>query len=288
MPEIGSEYDVPPGSAYNENSVQPGKRLGLLPDQGRRSLSLGAHLNLEAALQIPVAADHISGVPGWNLGANNRFGTCGPTSLANYMTMAYWALLGEHVTVTDEAVFNLYRTCNPDFDPITGAGDRGVDMNQLLNNSLDVGLDITRASGAVENVKPVAFGRLEVQSIDHLRAATAVFGGIEAGVTLMASQQEQTAQHLWDYVPGDSNVWGGHAIMGAAYTGDSAQGNGDEEFITWAQPCSTTDAFLDNQLQQAYGVILPIHLTHPNFLQGVDVSGLAAEYQELTGRSFPA
>lgn len=291
-----SPADMPPGTAINEDVLHEGHRLGLTPSMGRPAIPFANVLKAEAlSLVIPNRDDHITGVPEWNLGANNRYGTCGPTSLANYISMCYWNLLGTAVTVSDDAIFALYKASgNPDFP----AQDNGVDLNYMLTQSLDVGLEITYTgqtaanytgprpvAGATELVKPVCFGSLEADSCDELRATTAVLGGVEMGVTLEVSQQTQLNSGVWDYSP--SGLWGGHAIMGAAYTGDFAEGQADEEIITWAEPVGLTDAFITNQLSQAYGVVLPIHLTNYNFLQGVDTQALAGAYQDLTGRPFP-
>lgn len=293
-----SPPNAPPGSAGNEDAVVNNHRLGLIPDQGRDRLNLGDFLTQAAfSFSVPDADDHIAGVPAWNLGSNNAYGTCGPTALANYITMCYWNLLGVQVVVEDDSIFNLYRASgNEGFPP---SPDNGVDLNYMLNQSLRVGLEITYTgvtrpgyyphqdvaaplAGAKELVKPVAFAALSATSPSELRAGTAVLGGLELGVSLQVAQQAQST--VWDVSP--SGLWGGHAIMGAAYTGASS--GADVEVITWAKEVGMTDAFVLNQLTQAYGIILPVHLTHPNFLQGVDVGAFASAYQELTGRSFPA
>lgn len=293
--------NIPPGTTGGEHHLHEGQRLGLLPPQGRPVIPFSKIVTPAAsALVIPDQDDHIQGVPAWNLGANNTYGTCGPTSLANYITMVYWNLLGLQVTVTDDAIFALYKASgNPGFP----AEDNGVDMNYMLTQALSIGLEVTYTgvtnpavfrpganaplipvAGATELVKPVAFAGIKVSKIEELRAATAIFGGVELGVTLMTSQQSQTASGCWDYSP--AGIWGGHAIMGAAYTGKSS--GADEEIITWAEPVGTTDSFISNQLDQAFAVILPVHLTHPAFLAGVDIAALASEYKALTGRDFPA
>jgi hypothetical protein len=247
-----------------------------------------------ASLVLPDEDDHITGVPAWNLGSNDTYGTCGPTSLANYITMVYWNLLGMQVIVPDSSIFALYAQAgNAGFPP---QPDNGVDLNYMLTAALRVGLSVTYTGvtrpgvfdasrtplphfGDMETVTPVAFAQLSVDSISEIRAATAIFGGAELGVDLDTSQQSQTASGVWDYAP--SPLWGGHAVMGAAYTGKSS--GADEEIITWADPVGLTDAFVEAQLVQAFAVILPCHLTHPAFLVGVDLAELAIQYKGMTG-----
>jgi hypothetical protein len=282
-PYKGTEPNDPVDSAYNENIVVPGKRLGLMRDQGRECLFMP--FKAEAIdITTPASDDHVSGVAAWNMGGNDKYSTCGPTSVSNYVTMVYQYLLGQAITVADADVFALYRAAgNPGFDPATGADDNGVDMVTLLNAWSDVGINVTHADGSQENVKPVAFGAVSV-SIDSIRTTTAVFGGAILAVQLDTAQQAQTASGLWDYSA--SGVWGGHAIMGCAYSGQPT--GRDEEIITWAEPVGLSDAFVANQLEQAFAVVLTAHLTHPAFLAGVNVQQLASDYQELTGDSFPA
>jgi hypothetical protein len=293
-----SAPNVPLGTAGNENTVYSGHRLGLLPDQGRPAIKFGDIAIPGAELPIPVSDDHITGVPAWNLGGNDQYGTCGPTALANYITMVYWNLLGLQVTVTDAAVWKLYAASgNAGFPPTP---DNGVDLNYMLTQALKIGLEVTHTgvinpavwgpnsappatpAGTTELVTPVAFAALNTANIDEVRRATAIFGGAELGVTLDVSQQTQTGAGLWDWSP--SAEWGGHAILGAAYTGKTS--GPDEEVITWQLPVETTDSFVSHQLDQGFAIILPCHLTHPNFLAGVNVTALAAQYQELTGQSF--
>lgn len=292
MPIDYSPPDFPPGSTGNENSVLSGKRLGLIPNQGRPALPFGQVLKAAAFdMVVPATDDHITTVPAWNLGQNNAYGTCGPTSLANYMTMVYWNIVGVQVVVSDDAIFALYRASgNAGFPPTP---DNGVDLNYMLNMSRDVGLEITYTgvvnpavfsgtppvAGATEVVKPLAFGALSTSDLADVKATTAVLGGAELGVTLMVAQQSQSS--VWDF--SSSPIWGGHAILGAAYTGVASD---DLEIISWQRPYGTSDNFISAQLTQAFAVVLPVHLTHPPFLAGVDVNKLASLYQELTGQSF--
>ena len=281
MPNYDSPAGRPAGSVRNEDSLLLGRRLGLTPDLGLPRLKLAFS---DEDITIPSSGNHISGVPAWNLGGNDRFGTCGPTSVANYITMAYWGLLQQDVTVTDDAIFALYRAAgNPDFDPTTGADDNGVDMITLLKAATDVGLEVTSQGGSTAVIKPIAFGQLP-DDINAIRIATAIFGGVILGFSLDTAQQAQTSQGFWDYVP--SGSWGGHAVMGASYTSDL--GGPDESVISWAEPIGMTDSFVSHQLTQAFAVILPIHLAHKPFLDGVDLKALAADYQELTGNTFPS
>jgi hypothetical protein len=58
--------------------------------------------------------------------------------------------------------------------------------------------------------------------------------------------------------------------------------------VSWKEIIEMTEAFEAHQVQEAWVVIWPEHLLSVQFLQGVNLPSLAADYQVLTGKSFPA
>jgi hypothetical protein len=270
-----------------ESQHQPGMRLGRRkPDRRREVLKLGHYLT-GAVPAHPVSADHIGGVDpqGWNGATNFSYGTCGPCSLANSAICTWHYLKNQVLTSADEAIFDLYRRSgNPQFDPASDADDNGVDMTVMGSAAVKGGLTVQIAGGAPETITPLAFASVDVTSIDEIRAATSLCGGVLFGVNLEVAQQAQTDAGLWDYKP--SKEWGGHAVFGGSYT--SAAKGSDEKIITWQQPVGTTDSFLSHQAEECYVVLWKPHLESTAFQQGVDLAALAADYTELTGRPFPA
>ena len=265
----------------------PFRKLGVIPANPVSYARMLTFRLTGAVPAHPLAADWLSGVPAWCLGGNDKYGTCGPTSVANYLVLLYKYVAGEDISVSDDAVFALYRASgNPGFDPATDADDNGVDMTVMCAALMQVGLDITHADGTVENVKPVCYGKVP-QAVDDIRATTSVFGGAILAAVLDVVQQAQTDTGLWDYVA-DSDVWGGHAFMCGAYTSSSGAGTADLTDITWAEPVGATDTFVAEQVQEAYAVVFPLLYNHPAFQQGVDQAALSADFQELTGQPLPA
>jgi hypothetical protein len=114
--------------------AHPTRKLGKRPtDPNRPVLRMGAHLR-SVAFARPSVVDYASKVKTWNLGRNDRFGSCGPTSAANFALLVSTVLAEAPVRFTDDEIFDLYRRSgNPDFDPATGADDNGVDMTVLLS-----------------------------------------------------------------------------------------------------------------------------------------------------------
>jgi hypothetical protein len=71
------------------------------------------------------------------------------------------------------------------------------------------------------------------------------------------------------------------------YTGDTTAGRPDLGGLTWGFPIGITDKFWTNQVQEAWVVIWPEHLTNRSFLTGIDQMALARNYKTLTGRDLP-
>jgi hypothetical protein len=225
----------------------------------------------------PITADHF-GKLSFGLYGNDRYGVCGPTSVANLIRLITGGLLGAEIQPSQEDVFDLYRRSgNPTFNPVTDAGDQGVDMQTMLEELLKNGI----GDGKGGKVKPVAFAKVDVNSDPELEAAVAIFGGVLWGVNLETAQEAQTnaTPPKWDFKK--SGEWGGHAVLDGAYeTGQL------EDVISWALRVETTAAFRSNQLEEAWVVIFPWHLEHPAFQAGVDVAALAVAYKALTGKEL--
>jgi hypothetical protein len=263
--------------------AHPARKLGVRPADPAR-LANTLTFRLTGVIPHPLVADHLALVSRWMLGANDRFGTCGPTSIANYVVLLWKYLLGTDITVSDAAVIKLYMASgNPDFNPVTDAGDNGVDMTVMLSALMTVGIDITHADGTVENVRPIVFGKVPTDA-DDLRAVTSVFGAAILAADLEVAQQAQTDGGLWDYQP--SPDWGGHAFMAGKYTSSAAPHTADLTDITWAMPVGASDTFIGHQVQEGYAVVFRPLWDHPVFQSGVDQAALAADFTQVTGKPF--
>lgn len=254
-----------------ELKTYKGKRLGLLPKSLKPSLRLSRWL--KAVPEHPTTADYLSRVNDWGMYGNNQFGTCGPTSVANSLKSISVYAEQDELSVSLNDVYDLYRRSgNPNFNPKTGAGDRGVVMQTMLDATL---------KGGIGGHKPLAFAQVSTDNIDELRAAISIFGMVLLGVTLRTPQRNQNP---WDASGG--GMWGGHAIPAGYYsskTGSAA----DLKIVSWTQVIGMTDAFISRQLDEAWVVIWQQHIDHPNFQQNVDLNQMAKDFESLTGRKFP-
>lgn len=260
-----------------------GRRLGLhVPKQApmlRVERLLTGEVTRERVVPAhPEWADWMQLVPEWGLYQNDRFGVCGPVSVANDVRLVSAATLGSQIILSEDAVFDLYRRSgNPGFNSITGEDDNGVDMQTMLEALLKDGIG---------GLKPIAFAGVDPQNIDAIEACISIFGGVLFGAMLSTAQNNQTdAGGPWEYAPG-SPPWGGHAFVGGRYRLPSVESRESVGVATWAEVLGITQDFIWNQMMEAWVVIWPWHLDHPGFQAGIDLQGLAEDYEELTGRKL--
>jgi len=225
--------------------------------------------------QVPIAADHFATVTDWDLGRNDEFGTCGPTSVANALRLVTANLTGTMVTVTFDDIADLYRRSgNPDFDPAhPGVNDEGVVMQFMLEALI---------KGGIGGHKPLAFAKIAPGDMDTLDKAIAIFGAVNLGLNLT---QAQMTQRVWRHVT--SPDWGGHAVLAGRYANPAGNLADRSGVITWATPVDMDRGFVEKQEDECWVIIWPEHLGSKAFLAGVDVRALASAYEELTGRPFP-
>jgi hypothetical protein len=254
------------------------RKLGRKPgDPSRPRLLLNRVLTGEVPPHPP-AADHFSAIDDWGLYGNDLYGDCGPVSVANSLKLVTKYLTGTEVSVDQTAVFDLYRRSgNPGFNPDTHADDNGVIMQTMLEALLADGIG---------GHKPVAFGQINISSVNDLLDAIAVFGVVLLGVDLKVAQQAQTDLHLWDY-RAKSREWGGHAIPAGRYTDAPDDAADRTAVVTWAELVDMTDSFIQHQVDEVWVVIWPEHFKDDAFLAGVDLNELAQAYEQLTGRELP-
>jgi len=225
---------------------------------------------------VPAFPDKVDFLTGWtfDMGGNNQFGTCGPTSVANNREEVTALLTGREDETAISEVYDLYRRSgNPSFDPRTGRGDNGVVMSVMMN---------ALEGGGLGGDKPLGYAQLADISDASIMCAIDRLGGVILAVSLQTAQSAQTDRGLWDYQR--SAAWGGHAIHAGAY--DRTTGRVD--VVTWQKRCGTTAAFRRNQLDEVWVILWPEHVTSGKlFDSGLDMVQFAKDYEALTGRPFP-
>ena len=236
----------------------------------------------------PVAADYLARLAAWQMLGNDVAGCCVAVTWANARRLVSFIAGAENYPSQDE-VWAVYRTQNPDFDPngdpnVNGPGssaDGGMDIQTLLEYLVKV--------GGPDGTKALAFARVDPTNVDEVKAAVAIFGYVWTGIVVQDANMAQFNDgQPWDY-DSHSPDDGGHSVITGGYgaPGGGPLG-GDERFITWAQETSFTDRYWSHKVEECWVVIWPEHLQHPAFLAGVDLAALAADYTAITGRPFPA
>lgn len=251
-------------------------RLGLKAPTNDPALKLGDFLTGHVPAH-PKICDHFKRRT-FGLYENDRYGDCGPTGVANHLRMVSGALLGAEVIPSQSDVFDLYRRSGaPNFNPLTGDGDTGVVLQTMLAALLKGGL----GNGAGGVVKPVAFAKVRTDSDAELEAAASIFGMLWGCALDVAQQSQSTSPYPeWTYQP--SQAWGGHCVMSGAY---EPSGEGElVDVISWDMRIPTTRNFRDGQLQEAWVIVWPWLLTHPDFQSGVNTDGLSRAFRDITGR----
>jgi hypothetical protein len=269
-------------AARRASSDHPSRKTGRRKPKNAPALLL-AELLTGIVPAHPVTVDHFLKLL-FGLYGNDRFGVCGPTSVANLIRLVSAGLLGSEIQPSQDDVYDLYRRSgNPNFNPNLSPEDprqedNGVDMQTMLEELLRNGI----GDGKGGKIKPLAFAKVNVKDDAELEAAVSIFGGVIWGVNLQTAQQAQTdaTPPRWDYKR--SSEWGGHAVLNGAFEIGKL-----EDVESWAERVQTTEAFRTNQLEEAWVVVWPWNIDHPAFQEGVDVAALAADYKALTGKELP-
>ena len=275
--------------------AHPARKLGVRPiDQVALSRMIELPVGQTVAgLDIPSVADHLTAAqPLMVMGGNDKFGTCWPTSVANSVILASLFCAGIKITVLDDDVFTLYRQVgNPNFDPVTGAGDNGTEPTAGLSALAAEGIWVThlRDDGVTpdpqqrECVVPICYAQSSATDVNSLRVITAAAGSAQLCLDLHEAQQAQTDTGLWDYAAG-SPEWGGHAVIGGSYKSPASAHAWDETIETWRRPVGLTDGFIGRQLQIAVVLVWPDLWSNDAFMANVDRAALADAYQQVTGQ----
>ena len=261
---------------------------------GRRAPKRAAALKLGDYLtgivpSVPPAEDYLAELGGgWQMLGNDTAGDCVAVTWANIRRLVTSKLTASPYYPTQAQVWSVYQTQNPDFDPNGGAGngpgsqaDGGMDIQTLL--------ELLVKTGGPDGVKAAGFAAVNPKNAAEVKAAIALFGSVWTGINVLSiNPQEFSNGQPWDFSP-TSPVEGGHSVVTGGYgPAGAGQLGGDERFITWAQETSFTDAFWANCVEEAWVVIWPEHLGSAEFLAGMDMTQLAADYTAITGRPFPA
>jgi len=232
---------------------------------------------VKAIPEHPLAEDYLSQLSNWKILGNDAHGDCMAVAWANGRRFTTLLLTGKEYYPSQQEVYDLYKTQNPNFPQ----DDDGMDMQSAL--------ECLHHNGGPDGVKLVAFASVNVSNLEEVKAALYIFGGLLLGIEVQGANQYDFANGVpWDYHPGEP-VIGGHAVLAGGYLGQSRD---DVRFITWGAETGMTDNYWDNLVDncrsgEAWVCLWPENFLTRQFVEGIDMDALAADYQILTGRALP-
>ncbi len=265
-----------------------------MPKLGRRPPKRHAALQLRDYLtgivpQVPAAEDYLAELNGgWNMLGNDVAGDCVAVTWANVRRLVTTKLTAVPAYPTQDEVWSVYKTQNPDFNPNGAASGNGPGSESDQGMDIQTLLEYLNKTGGPDGVKAAAFAQVDHSNTAEVKAAIALFGYVWTGINVQSvNMQEFNNGQPWDYSP-SSALDGGHSVITGGY-GPPGQGplGGNQRFITWAAETSFTDNFWKHNVEEAWVVIWPEMLGLAEFLAGVDIAALATGYQAITGKPFP-
>jgi hypothetical protein len=173
---------------------------------------------------------------------------------------------GAMVTVPAQSIIAMYSAISG-YNPQTGAGDNGCDMQTVCEYMRSTGLP--DATGKVHKIAGYALLR-DPQDEELLAQALTIGGTLYCGANIQQAQEDQTnAGQPWSYVEG-SPVIGGHA-----FGLQQRRGSGDAKLIevTWGQLQPAATSFQAGCVDEVYYVVTQDDLD----ANGTDRDGLNLE-----------
>lgn len=156
--------------------------------------------------------------------------------------------------------------------------DQGLYVLDNLKNWRNVGwpLDFTKTRDDARTYKISAYGELEPGDNNQLRLGIYLLTGIQLGLWLPISAQEQTEQGYWDVVEGPegkAGSWGGHAVYAYAYD------EGNLFVKSWGLNVRVTNAFIQKYCDEAWAVV--DSLDSWRVRQSIDVESLLKHLHDI-------
>lgn len=198
-------------------------------------------------------------------------GDCVSAGSANSIALDTATLATETVYPSVQDVLTFYKTQNPDYDPETGAGDGGMDIQTAMEAKMKNGFP------GMGDRHLVGFAAIDHSDLDAIRAAISVGGTVGLGITISDTNQDQFGSgEMWTYDPKGKNP-GGHYII---LVGHDADGNFDA--VTWGQQIKVAADFVGAAADEAWFELWSDYLGAKEFEEQVDVAAFVAAIEAIT------
>jgi hypothetical protein len=247
-------------------------KLGKLPAKiDPRTIQLSKILRVE--LLPPLPADYdvdaaLGGIQDNNTYNNITYGDC-VLAFRAHMTLRF-EMFEQNILIpiTDQDVTSEYFR-------ETG----GLDTGLVMLNSLNYWRKGWTAVGKTYNI--YAYASVDYKKHDEVKHCIHLLSGIGFGIQVPQSALDQfRAGEVWDVVPDDGGIVGGHALYGMAYT------DGQLRCMTWGKAQPLTWAFWDKYCDEAYGIVD----NRDDWVENspVDVQKLDGYLDEITQETSPS
>jgi hypothetical protein len=200
----------------------------------------------------PASVYYTKGMPA-NLGMmlNNTLGDC--TCAAVYHAFQVWSFnaggkkAAKMVTEPDSDVEKLYILADGYNPRVPGEGPGGNEQH-VLTYLYQTGAPIGPKGTARHKI--AAFVEVDPRNVDDVKRTINDCGLAYIGFNVPQSVQPPGAPppSIWDYVPSDSNIIGGHAVVLAGYDAKGAR------VISWGQYYTMTWKFFANFVDEVYAI----------------------------------
>lgn len=191
----------------------------------------------------------------WGMMLNDTLGDC--TEAKKGHAVQVWTICnGRMVTVPDSVVLAAYEA-DGGYVPGDPSTDNGEDMLTNLND--------WRQNGFGGNALS-AFGSINYASFASVAQTIYLFGLVDIGFNVPQSAMDQNAAgQIWDVVPNDGGIVGGHDVVVPMYDAPSQT----LTCITWGERQQMTWAFFQKYVDESYALLAPDWLQRG----GIDPSG---------------
>ena len=249
-------------------------KLGKLPaTYDHRDLLMAKYLDMSKLPKIPDKFGHEDLVPSWGMLGNDNAGSCVWSGAAHETIL--WTAEGDPATAVfdDTSVLSDY-SATTGYSASDPNSDQGTDMHNAMKYRRNTG--VLDANG--KRHKIAAYVWLEPGNIQHLLAATYLFGAVGVGIQFPNSAMDQfNAGVPWSVV-GGSSIEGGHYIPCIANRNNLV-------VVTWGRTQEMTFGFYQKFSDEAVAMLSIESLinTGPlNTIDGINISELVKDLGLLT------
>ena len=248
-----------------------GRALGKRDPSNRKSVPFGSFLTtIPASPLFDYSPNYIYPIDG-----NDAVGDCVVAGWDHFRQVVTGLLTGIPKNFSQDEIWTFYKTQNPGFDP------KGLSTTNGPGSSSDRGMDIQVFLEYLVSQKQIlGFARIDYTNEAEFKAAVYLGLGIITGVVLRQVQMNpQFFDGTWDYVS-TSPVDGGHCVPYVGYLG---QPSDQVTCVTWGKLINCTQAFILNQMDEAWFVLMQEHVDHPGFRNHFDLAAFSKAVSDITG-----